>query len=371
MTGTPQGAATAGSGSAMTTPISSTPTPAASGAGGASGAKPATSGTTTPTPTTTSPSSGAAGKPATVTATLAGSGAAGGGGSSATTSTPTTSAGAGGSSSAAGGSSGAVPPAEGSTGSSCLDGIGDYDKDGPFKFDMKSAGSVRMWVPMVPAGCKVPLIHMANGTGASCSSYGPSMTRMASHGFLAICYDDPNTGAGDQGIMAFDAALKMFPDLADDTKYGSTGHSQGGQASFIVLQKAEAKYGLDKAKFAGLAMEPASGFGSQPSGGTWQSYYGKIKSPMFMFSGVNTDGLVSEGWVQQAFDAMDKGTEAYWWARDGATHIPVPNGEEQQISIPWFRWKLLGDQKACAAFKALKGMNGWMERKVQNSKECM
>ena len=48
--------------------------------------------------------------------------------------------------------------------------------------------------------------------------------------------------------------------------------------------------------YAGLAMEPASGFGTQPTGGTWQSIYGKIKSPMFMFSGT-ADMLVSEAWV--------------------------------------------------------------------------
>jgi hypothetical protein len=213
------------------------------------------------------------------------------------------------------------------------------------------------------------MIHLANGTGATCSSYQASLERMASHGFLAICYEDPNTGAGDQGIMAFDMTLSMYPDLAD-YRFGSTGHSQGGQASFIVLAKAEAKWG-DKGVYAGLAMQPATEFGTQPSGG-WEMYYAKIKSPMFMFSGVGSDGLVSQDWVQQAFDGLSKDTEAYFWAKQGSTHIPVPNGEEQQISIPWFRWTLLGDQKACEAFKGIpKKDTSWVVVAQQAEKPCM
>ncbi len=256
-----------------------------------------------------------------------------------------------------------------STESSCLDGITDYGKDGPFKYATKTSGSVNLLVPTVPSGCKVPMVHLANGTGAACMTYQASLTRLASHGFLALCYENTNTGAGDQGIKAFDAALKEYPSLAA-YKFGSTGHSQGGQAAFVVLQFAEEKWG-SQGVYAGLAMEPASGFGAQPATGTWQQVYAKIKSPMFMFSAVGTDGLVSQSWVQQAFDALSKSTEAYFWAKSGATHIPVPNGEEQEISIPWFRWKLLGDQKACEAFKAIpKANTAWQEVKKQNEAPC-
>jgi hypothetical protein len=262
------------------------------------------------------------------------------------------------------------PPPTGSGESSCLDGDTDFGKDGKFQFKTEDQGSVHFWVPMVPAGCKVPVIHLANGTGATCGAYGAALTRMASHGFLTCCYEDPNTGAGDQGVMAFQAAIDKYPDLAA-MKFGSTGHSQGGQASFTVLALAEKKWG-DQAIYAGLAMEPASGFGSQPVGTTWQALYKGIKSPMFMFSGVGTDGLVSQGWVQQAFDALDPSEEAYFWAKNGATHIPVPNGEEQEISIPWFRWKLLGDQAACKAFKAIPMTNtAWVVVDTKNEAACM
>jgi hypothetical protein len=264
-----------------------------------------------------------------------------------------------------GGSAGGGPPPPHGA---CLDGVTDFGKAGPFMTTSKAAGAVKFTVPTVPAGCKVPIVHLSNGTGATCSAYQPILTRLATHGFLAACYENTNTGAGDYGIQAYDAAMMTFPDLYDK-KIGSTGHSQGGQASYVVLAKAEKKYGKDFI-YAGLAMEPASGFGSQPSP-SWQTYYGQITSPMFMFSGLGTDGLVSQGWVQQAYDAMSKTVEKYFWTANGATHVPVPNDLTMEVAIPWFRWKLLGDQKACAAFKALPMThNVWVQVAAANAQNC-
>jgi hypothetical protein len=257
----------------------------------------------------------------------------------------------------------------GGPGGGCLDGITDFTKDGPFKAAPKTVGTVNFVAPGVPAGCKVPIVHLANGTGATCAVYQPILNRLATHGFLAACFENANTGAGDQGIQAIDSAMMTFPDLFDK-KIGSTGHSQGGQASYVVLAKAEKKYGPTFI-YAGLAMEPASGFGSQPTP-SWQTYYGQITSPMFMFSGLGTDGLVSQGWVQQAYDAMSMTVEKYFWTANGATHVPVPNDLTMEVAIPWFRWKLLGDQKACAAFKALPMThNVWAQVAAKNDKPCM
>lgn len=251
----------------------------------------------------------------------------------------------------------------------CLDGIEDFSKAGPFKVTTKREGSVNFYVPGVPPGCKVPIVHLANGTGASCATYLSSLQRLATHGFLAACYESTNTGAGDQGLKALDTALAVFPELADD-KFGSTGHSQGGQAAFTVLALAEKKYG-DRFIYAGLAIEPASGFGSQPAGTTWQALYGAIKSPLFMWSALGTDGLVSQAWVQRAYDATSKTVEAYFWTAEGATHIPVPNEETQEIAIPWFRWKLLGDRAACRAFAALPKNNAkWAQVAAKNQRAC-
>jgi hypothetical protein len=271
----------------------------------------------------------------------------------------------------------APPPSDGGSTTiphgACLDGITNYETAGPFKYTATSSGSVKIWVPTVPSGCKVPMVHLANGTGATCSDYGDDLVRLATHGFLTLCYENTNTGAGDQGITAFTTAMSMYPDLFDK-KLGSTGHSQGGQAAFTVLQLAEAKWGIGTGYiYAGLAMEPASGFGTQPTGGTWQQVYGKIKSPMFMFSGT-ADMLVSAAWVGEAYSAMNKANEVYWWSATGATHIPTPQVPEEQVSIPWFRWKLLGDNAACKFFKAMPGNTmispGWTKEMSENEAPC-
>jgi hypothetical protein len=257
-----------------------------------------------------------------------------------------------------------IPP-----GGSCLNGDTAYGADGPFQYTMTMMGSINFWVPTVPSGCKVPVIHLSNGTGAVCADYVPAIERLATHGFLVACYEDPNTGAGTDALTALETALMVYPNLAD-MRFGSTGHSQGGQAAFTGLQLAEAKYGSSMI-YAGLAMEPASGFGVQPTNGTWQMVYSEIKSPMFMFSGLVTDGLVSQSWVQEAYDATSPTEEAYFWTCNGATHIPVPNSQEEEISVPWFRWKLLGDNTACKYFKAIPMMDtNWAQVAAKNEEPC-
>jgi hypothetical protein len=248
--------------------------------------------------------------------------------------------------------------------SSCLDDITDYEDAGPFAFETKSAGAVKFWIPVVPDGCKVPVVHFANGTGATCDNYAAILERLASHGFLATCYEDTNTSAGTQCITAVETAFMMFPDLADK-KVGSLAH--GGAAAFTCVQLAEEKWGRSMI-YTGFAMQPESGSGA---GSDWMATYAKITSPMLMVSALGTDGLVSQSWVQQAFDALDDSDEAYFWTVNGLKFIPVPTGEANQVSIPWLRWKLLGDQKACAFFDALPMTDTkWALAASQNAQPC-
>jgi hypothetical protein len=177
-----------------------------------------------------------------------------------------------------------------------------------------------------------------------------------------------NTGAGTMGMDAYKAALQEYPDLIDK-RIGSTGHSQGGMASLNTLSYAEQEYG-DEYIYAGLAIEPASGFGVNPIEG-WTTLYGRIKSPTFMFSGLGTDTLVSQGWVQMAFDAVPATTETYFWAKVGANHIATSSPDTNEIIISWFRWKLLGDQKACQYFKSIPTNNAtWVEVAEKNPVDC-
>jgi len=251
--------------------------------------------------------------------------------------------------------------------SSCLANITNYGPRGPYQTQARTVGRIKFIVPRnIPAGCKVPVAHIANGTGASCGIYGSIGQTLASHGFIVTCYENTNTGAGTQGLEAFRTALREYPQQAA-RKFASLGHSQGGQAAFVVQALAEAEFGPD-AQYAGLAMQPASGFGSQPAGG-WQNVYARIKSPMFAFSGT-ADILVSESWVRRGFDALNNNVEAYHWSASGATHIPTPNVETSEISVPWFRWKLLGDQGACRRFYELERGSRWRQVQVQNAVAC-
>lgn len=254
-------------------------------------------------------------------------------------------------------------PGEGPS-AGCLDGITNYKTKGKFTYKAETSGRVKMWVPAVPAGCKVPVIHLSNGTGATCSAYGSSLEHLASHGFLATCYEDTNTGPGTECIMALETAIMKYPELADK-KIGSTGHSQGGGAAFVCLARAEEKWGADYI-YAGHAIEPASGFGDSPR--DWATYYKKIKSPMFMFNG-SADALVSSGWVGQAFNAMGD-TEKYWYEATGAAHIPVPTRWTSESTVVFFRWKLLGDKAACEYFKKMPDGPDWAPKMVKNAKDC-
>lgn len=264
----------------------------------------------------------------------------------------------------------------------CLDGITDFAGPGPFEFTMEDTGTIKFWVPTVPAGCKVPVVHLANGTLANCGFYSDALERLASHGFLTACYEDPQTGAGAYGMEALETALAMYPELADN-KFGSTGHSQGGQAAIVTVALAEEKYGSDM-RIAGLAMEPASGYGAAPEGRSWQEAYGKVTSPIFMFSGDSQtgfdnaslsssstgDGLVSIKWVQLGFEKLPESTEAYHWTNVGGVHIPTPQEAEMATSIPWFRWKLLGDRAACEHLMGLTSGDEWYIQAEKNVSSC-
>jgi hypothetical protein len=246
-----------------------------------------------------------------------------------------------------------------------LDGITNYGSEGPFSYTTRQSGSVNIWVPNVPPGCKVPIAHLANGTGARCSTYNGVLTRLASHGFLTTCYENTNTGQGTQCLTAIQTALAEFPDLALPLA-GSTGHSQGGGGAIMCVYRAEQEM-PGALTIVGHAMEPASGFGDSPA--NYASLYGQIRSPIFMFNG-SSDTLVSSSWVGQAFNALADDVEAYWYTAMGAAHIPVPTRWTQESTVPWFRWKLLGDSQACDYFKNMPNGNDWDLRQAQAETNC-
>jgi hypothetical protein len=258
----------------------------------------------------------------------------------------------------------------------CLEGITDYKNKGKFPFTYEAIDetdestqqriNVKMWVPTVPAGCKVPVVHFSNGTGATCASYRAIHEHLASHGFLSTCYETTNSNEqeGARCISALETAYRKHPGLADD-KIASGGHGVGGAAAHRCLQHAEVRWGRSK-RYAGYALAPESGSGSDSG---WMVAYAKIVSPMLEIN-CTADNLVSASWVGRAFDALPDATEAYWYEAQGATHVPIPVTWTQESAVVFFRWKLLGDARACQYFKAMPMGPDWKLQKQQADQGC-
>jgi hypothetical protein len=253
---------------------------------------------------------------------------------------------------------------------SCLPPVQNYRSDGPFDYttDDLNVGfdNVNVWIPEdLPAGCRVPIIHFANGTGASCSTYNSALTHFATHGFIVACYEDTNTGQGTQAIDAIEAVLEEYGDIAD-AKYGFTGHSQGGGGAILGVYRAEQQWG-SSAEYAGLGIEPAHGYGDSPF--NWGSLYGQIYSPVAMFNG-SSDSLVSASWVSSGYDELPSTLKKAWYEAVGAAHIPPPNTDAGEMGVAWFRWQLLGDSDACEYFKDMPDSSDWRHQETDNLSPC-
>jgi hypothetical protein len=258
----------------------------------------------------------------------------------------------------------------GGGGETCLPQVSSYRGDGPFDYttDELSVGfdDVNVWIPQdLPSGCRVPIVHIANGTGATCSTYGSLARHFASHGFVTACYEDTNTGQGTQAIDAIEAVVSEYGDIVD-TKYGFTGHSQGGGGAILGVYRAEQQWGSSR-EYAGLGIEPAHGFGDSPY--NWSTLYGQIYSPIAMFNG-SADILVSSSWVRSGYNALSSSLEKAWYEAVGAAHIPPPNTDAGEMGVAWFRWQLLGDSDACEHFKNMPSSSDWRNQETDNLSDC-
>lgn len=249
----------------------------------------------------------------------------------------------------------------------CLPEVDDYTADGPFDFTTDSVGDVNMWIPEdLPTDCRVPIIHLANGTGARCSTYNSTLEHFASHGFVAACFEDADTGQGTQAIEAIETVIGEYPNIVD-TRYGFTGHSQGGGGAILGVYRAEQEWGSSRT-YAGFGIEPAHGFGDSPS--NWADLYAQIESPVSMFNG-SRDGLVSASWVRSGYEALSDSVEKAWYEGVGASHLsPIPNSYASEMGLAWFRWQLLGDSDACQYFKDMPNSSDWNLQETDNLSAC-
>jgi hypothetical protein len=250
------------------------------------------------------------------------------------------------------------------TDENCLAETSDYKSPGPFDYETTSSGSVKIWKPAVPSGCTVPIVHFAHEAFLACANYEEGLAQLASHGFLTLCYESSPNDDGTQCIEAVELAREQYPDLVSD-KVGFAGHCQGGVSAILCAYRAEERW--PEHTFAVQAGAPDHGFvGSVED---WAELYGQIESPVFMFNG-SEDTVVSAQRVGQGLDHFSADAEVTWYEATGAAHVPVPNQWFQESAVAWFRWKLLGDQGACAYWKTMPEGDAWEMKAETNAAPC-
>lgn len=239
---------------------------------------------------------------------------------------------------------------------SCLRDMGTaYGSPGRFKVARTTVGSVNIYAPTdLPAGCKVPIVHYSNGTMMFCSYYRSHLEHMASWGFLVSCFESTQTGSGEACLTGLDTLVSKFPDHADPSRIGSTGHSQGGGAAITCAYLSEQKGGAN-VSVAVHAIMPAHGMNRL----SYSSEYPLIRAPVFIMSG-STDAIVSDSWIDLGYGPLK--TETLWYQAVGVGHMG-PNEPASPTSVAYFRWKLLGDQNAAEYIRSLDTMPGWRKFK--------
>lgn len=182
---------------------------------------------------------------------------------------------------------------------------------------------------------KHPVITWGNGTGASPSTYTSLLNRLASHGFVVIASNSPNTGTANEMLAGIDwvlaqheAAGNALSGKLDATRIGASGHSQGGFGTCAATRDPRIK-----------TIAPIQGFRAPGA-----AYRGSI----FAVSGTQ-DTIVSPTGIQNGFNRLTSGPAMYAELKS-ATHLNWMSGsgsagaETNEAVVAWMRVHLMDDQ---------------------------
>ena len=143
-----------------------------------------------------------------------------------------------------------------------------------------------------------PLITWGNGTSASPSMYASLLNRLASHGFVVIASNSPNTGSANEMIQGIDWVLaqNQTPGSAmsgkiDPERIGATGHSQGGFGTCVATRDLRIKtivplqgFRAPSAKWRGSILAVAGGQDTIVAASGVQSGFGRVTSGPAMYA---------------------------------------------------------------------------------------
>lgn len=189
-----------------------------------------------------------------------------------------------------------------------------------------------------------PIVLWGNGTGQMPDTYGAILKTLASNGFVVAAANTPNAGSGQDMLGCLDWLTaenaregSPYADKLDLTKVGVSGHSQGGGGALMA--------GRDPRITALAPVMPYTARAGYLAG-----IEGQQHGPMLVLSG-SVDAIAPPGANQQPLFEAAK-TPVVWATLNGAGHL-VPmfaGGVYPGIITAWFRWQLMGDAKAGAAF---------------------
>lgn len=191
------------------------------------------------------------------------------------------------------------------------------------------------------SGKRHPIITWGNGTGASPSTYTSLLNRLASHGFVVIASNSPNTGSANEMLQGVDWLLAqngaqgsaLYQKL-DAERIGATGHSQGGFGTCAATRDRRIS-----------TIAPLQGFRPPAA-----SYRGTT----FAVAG-RQDTIVTPTGIEGGFDRYNGGP-AIFGELASATHTNWMRGTGEagaamnEAVVAWMRVHLMNDQTLRSRF---------------------
>jgi hypothetical protein len=218
-----------------------------------------------------------------------------------------------------------------------------YDAMGPLKVLRESGGAACTIFRPSTIPDRAPIILWGNGTSQMPDTYGPILKTLASNGFVVAAANTFNAGSGADMLGCLDWLTQQnaeaggpYSGKLDLTKVGATGHSQGGGGALMA--------GRDPRVKTTAPIMPATQ-GPRYAGVRFDEH-----GPILLLSGGadNVAGPVTQ--QKPVFDSA--GQPVFWATLANAGHL-VPmhaGGVFPGIVTAWFRYQLMGDQKAGQMF---------------------
>lgn len=225
-----------------------------------------------------------------------------------------------------------------------------YDAAGPNRVVQEPGGEAcTIYRPetLGQGGARHAVVLWGNGTGQRPAGYAAILNNLASWGFIAAAANTTNAGTGVEMLACLDWLTaengregSPYQGKVDTTKVGTSGHSQGGGGAIMA--------GRDPRVRATAPVQPYTLRLGYEAGAQTQQH-----GPMMMTSG-GADTIARPDVNQQI--VFDQANQPVFWATlKGSSHlVPMQGGGVYPgIITAWFRYQLMGDERAAALFRGV------------------